>query len=474
MAEYSLNGLNISPAEFLGAFFDPAETVCLRIFSDKSDSAFSGQKLEIKQGRFDGIASVLQKHNEQGRGVYFVINHGGHEDNQINRVNAQFMECDDISLEEQLAKIQAFPLEPSLIVKTRKSLHCYWLTKKASLERFRHIQKKLIAHFQADPACVNESRVFRLPGFFHCKEEPVLVECIKFNPELRYTQKELEAVLPDIPEEPVPEGATPSPIKERGTQKGLVVTGKRCAFLQYCKRNAKTLPEPLWYAMISNLALFEGGEAAIHKLSKPYPRYSYAQTQAKIDHFHKSGTKPITCKRIADHGFLCPLMENGKCRCKSPAGLAYIPMESGDLVKALSGVKSKNVTIKDVEIARKFIVEYMYNLDPGFAEVFINNNIKDYFKFKAADIKTLPGYQKDLYRAFASTQVARKVKSGGEVAAWYEITDRGTWKFLPGVLADYLAENEHVIYCGDSYICTKTAGMIRKMTKPLSAGCARL
>ncbi len=227
MSDYNLNGLPISPAEFLGAFFEPSETVCLRIFSDKPDSAFAGQKLEVKAGRFDGIAETLQKHNEQGRGIYFVINFGGHEDNQITRINAQFMECDDLPLEEQLAKIQAFPLEPSLIVKTRKSLHCYWLMKKAMPERFRTIQKKLITHFGADPACVNESRVFRLPGFFHCKEEPVLVECIKFNPEIRYTQKELEAVLPDISDEPTPPGTAPSPIKERGSQKGLLTTGRR-------------------------------------------------------------------------------------------------------------------------------------------------------------------------------------------------------------------------------------------------------
>lgn len=244
MDKYTLNGLSVSPGEFLSAFFAPDETICLRIFSDKSETAFSGQKLEIKQGHFDAIIEPLQKHNEQERGIYFVINFGGHEDNQIGRINAQFMECDDIPLEEQLARIQAFPLEPSLIVKTRKSLHCYWLMKKAAVERFRYIQKKLIAQFGADPACVNESRVFRLPGFFHCKEEPIMVECIKFNPELRYTQEELEAVLPDIPDEPIPDSVKPSSIKDRGTQKGLVSTGKRCAFLLHCKQNAKTLSEP--------------------------------------------------------------------------------------------------------------------------------------------------------------------------------------------------------------------------------------
>lgn len=165
------------------------------------------------------------------------------------------MECDDLPLEEQLAKIQAFPLPPSLIVKTRKSLHSYWLIKGGKVENFRHIQRGLIAQFGADPVCINESRVFRLPGFLHCKEDPVMVECIKYNPEIRYTQEELAAVLPDVAQEPAP-GASDSPIKERGTQRGLLIVGKRCAFLQYCKRNAKTLPEPDWYAMIYSLPLY--------------------------------------------------------------------------------------------------------------------------------------------------------------------------------------------------------------------------
>ncbi len=60
---------------------------------------------------------TLHKHNAQNRGIYFVVNSGGHEDGEIARINAQFMECDELSMEEQLKQIEAFPLEPSLIVK---------------------------------------------------------------------------------------------------------------------------------------------------------------------------------------------------------------------------------------------------------------------------------------------------------------------------------------------------------------------
>jgi putative DNA primase/helicase len=450
MSNYSLEGINITPSEFLSAFFEPAEKVCLRVFSDRPGSSFSGQKLEVTQGRFTSIIDTLQKHNAQNRGIFFTINYGGHEDANITRINAQFVECDDIPLEEQLPKIQAFPLEPSLIVKTRKSLHCYWLIKNGKVADFRHIQRRLIAHFGADSACVNESRVFRLPGFLHCKEEPILVECIKFNPEIRYIQKELASLLPQVPEEFVVI-TTNAPIKDRGTQKGLSLVGRRCLFIQHCKKNAKTLSEPDWYAMITNLALFEGGETAIHRLSKPYPKYSFPQTQAKIDHFHKSGTKPMTCQKIAEHGFVCPHIKDGSCKCKSPAGLAFISLDTGELRKCLASCKVTNMPIDDVTTARRFINDYLYNIDAGLAETFISSEIKAKFGFKTADLKQLAVFHKDIHQAFFTVQQSKRDRHGDELPSWYEFTERGALRFMPSVLADYCADNERVFYCADSY-----------------------
>jgi len=125
MSNYSLEPIKISTDEFLGAFFDAGDNVCFRVFSDKPGSAFSGLNLDTTQGHFDKLADSLHKHNEQNRGIFFVINFGGHADANIRRINVQFMENDKLSLEEQLAVIKAFPLEPSLVVKSKNSLHTY-------------------------------------------------------------------------------------------------------------------------------------------------------------------------------------------------------------------------------------------------------------------------------------------------------------------------------------------------------------
>ena len=179
----------------LKGFENSCGRINIRIFSDKKGTGFKGKNLSFNIKDFQSKSKVLMAHNEANRGIFFVVNSGGNSDSKINKINAQFFECDTLSLEEQLENISKFPLEPSIIVQTKKSLHVYFLIKNGKVEKFRDIQKKLAKHFNGDGSCINESRVMRVPGFYHCKEEPVRVKCIKFNPNLFYTQEDLEREL---------------------------------------------------------------------------------------------------------------------------------------------------------------------------------------------------------------------------------------------------------------------------------------
>ena len=100
---------------------------------------------------------------------------------------------------------------------------------------------------------------------------------------------------------------------------------QECEFLQYCRDNARTLSEPLWYAMLSNLSRFgDEGRQLAHQLSKTYSGYSVAETDKKLDHaFTASG--PMTCNEIANKVFRCPSLE----RCKGNAPAALIGQLSG-------------------------------------------------------------------------------------------------------------------------------------------------
>jgi putative DNA primase/helicase len=444
-----MNPLNIPFEEFLRPFFEAGEKVCLRIFDDRKTGTFKGMKLECEAGKIGSLVGTLQKHNDLYRGIYFVINYGGHEDADITRINAQFVECDDLPIEEQMEKIESFPLPPSLIVRTRKSLHTYWLVKDARVDAFRRIQKKLIAHFQGDAACVNESRVFRLPGFYHCKEEPVTVDCVRFHPEIRYTQAELEAVLPKLPDDTIVGTANLSGPK--GDRRGLALALSRCLFLQHCKEHAGTLSECDWYAMITNLAVFEGGEAVIHELSNAYPGYRHGETQQKIRHFLASGTKPITCTKIAEGGFQCPNLRDNVCGCKSPAALCYKPPAVEELRSYLSACEVKQSAMEDVQTARSFIMNWLYNVEPVIAEAFIQYEIKKHFNFKGLDLKTLLSLHREIHKRYINAKETRREAMDEELPVWYEPTDKGGLRFIPGLLADFMARNISAFYGAGSF-----------------------
>lgn len=437
-----LQPINVTPMDIIGTMFNPNDEVCLRVFADKKGDPFTGTKLSVEAAKFSTIMSTLHQHNQQDRGIFYVVNFGGQDDASITRINAQFVECDDLSFEDQEKQIDAFPIKPSLIIRTRKSYHVYWFIKNGEVSRFRGIQKALVQHFNGDPACVNESRVLRLPGFNHCKEDPVRVECMWFHPEYRYTQDELAAVLPAV-------GSADPVVAKKGDQAGLEVMIAGCDFIQHCINNAASLPEHDWYAMITNTSVFEGGVEKAHEISQPYPKYNKDETQKKINHFLDSGTGPITCQVIADKGFKCPKLVNGTCDCKSPAAMSFKPLEVDALRTLLQALPVKNSAVDDLQTAKTFIEKYLYNADNVTAESFINYDVKSHFNFKTADLKVLINCQKNAVKQHQTNMSTKK--NGTGLPLWYEITDKGIVKFLPGILAEEMAKDKAVFFAAGSF-----------------------
>ena len=436
--------MNVTVTDVLGSLFNPTDMVCFRVFDDKKGGTYPGSKLQCECGKYKGIEDTLKNHNALGRGIFFVVNYGGHDDANITRVNAQFVEMDNDSFEEQQRKIEAFPLPPSMVMKTRKSYHVYWfMDASAKVERFRTVQAQLVKHFDGDPMCVNESRVMRLPGFNHCKKDPpVEVTCVSFHPERKYTQDQLSDVLPEVDLSPVE--------RKAGMEKGIDMVMRSCVFLQHCRDDAASLPEHDWYAMITNLAPFEGGTDLIHKLSAPYPGYTEAGTQKKVNHFLESGTNPITCKTICEKGFKCPKYAAGECPVKSPAAWCYQPMGPDVLLDILHGIPVTGEAIKDLQAAKKYVTDYLYNQDVVTADVIVNSEIRDHFKLKASFLKSLMQVYKEAAKSYQAGKAAKRAKAGTAIPDWYEPTEKGL-RFLPGVLAKDMSEAQQVFYAAEQH-----------------------
>lgn len=185
-----------SQKDFLRAFYsDDNAFIYVRCFDDKRSSN-RAEKFRFTLSEYNKKYFELKRNNEMNMGIFFVVNGGGQTDKEVissGKCQAQFMEIDDYPQDIQIKIINAFPLRPSVIVKTKKSLHTYWLLDSyADIRRFRGIQKKFIELFKADEVIQNESRVMRFPGFYHNKQDPFMVEIIEFNPDLRYSQDEIE------------------------------------------------------------------------------------------------------------------------------------------------------------------------------------------------------------------------------------------------------------------------------------------
>lgn len=595
----------------------------IRIFSDKKGIGFKGKNLSFNIKDFQSKSKVLMAHNEANRGIFFVVNSGGNSDRKINKINAQFFECDTLSLEDQLENISKFPLEPSIIVQTKKSLHVYFLIKNGKVEKFRDIQKKLAKHFNGDGSCINESRVMRVPGFYHFKEEPVRVKCIKFNPKLFYTQEDLEKELSysesefivnddnyirkeetnkagknlsrgnlerldhtrnlnkenlkwleptrslnegklekiepasslskgnlerredtrSLNEENLGESECTSNLfseidiennsknlesyisnyhsdlqestllskenisenyrksisekksegrnnkskeqvlyeseenlhirsednisknnqlnikntvdEEVKSENGLEVVCFKCDFIKHCKKNSKTLSEPLWHGMITNLALFKGGTYRIHELSKGYKTYSEKETEEKISNFLKSGAGPMTCETLRDRGYTCP--RYGKtCYGKSPASLAFKPLTVKDIRECIKTLKVSEVSnATNVDTALRFIENYMYNIGAALGKSLIEEDLANHLKIK--NPKDLISFYREVIRNFkkergnkAKSKNKSKPKNSGNFP-WYEEQEKGL-KFLPFVLAKHLSETRDVYYGGESFL----------------------
>jgi putative DNA primase/helicase len=97
-----------------------------------------------------------------------------------------------------------------------------------------------------------------------------------------------------------------------------VVAG--CDFVRWARDHQASVSEPLWHALLSNLARCHGGREAAHAFSREYPGYTPQETDTKFDHA-RQGSKPVTCARIQALGFQgCPPAGHG---VTAPVGLGW-------------------------------------------------------------------------------------------------------------------------------------------------------
>lgn len=242
--------------------------------------------------------------------------------------------------------IGAFPLEPSILIRSGHGFHAHFLFDKClriNSEEDRNKAKDLSSGFframnglavhrgfQLD-SVQNLDRILRVPGTRNFKANTERdVELVYADFSRRYS---LEDLLSEYG------GSQRSRIRRPRTRKHIVSHAEKmlntCEFLKYCHDEAEALPEPHWFAMITTLAGIEGGESMIHLLSERYPGYSDEETQTKTDRVCTS-YESYSCKRIGE-------IHPGICDGCPVRGKAMYPRDVVDIPNETSNKKFQAV-----------------------------------------------------------------------------------------------------------------------------------
>jgi len=141
-------------------------------------------------GTLDDYAERLVELNENGAGVFVCVNRtdgGGLRGKNVDRIRSFFIDDDSDHLQ-----VSDMELEPSIVVRSKRGCHFYWLTKNGTnKDAFGPAQKALAQRFQTDEAVSNLNRVMRVPGFLHNKTDPYLVRAEVVQVDRAYALKDL-------------------------------------------------------------------------------------------------------------------------------------------------------------------------------------------------------------------------------------------------------------------------------------------
>lgn len=220
------------------------------------------------------------------------------------------------SVDEAIDFLHGLKIKPSIVVNSGNGIHGYWLLDKPFIIETEEDRKHISSIFKGFGRYVNSeakkrgwkidsvydlARILRVPGTINHKlGTGAKCEVIESHDE-RHSISNFRQFIHSH------EGVASIGNIVQGVEK---VVGK-CTFIKYCKDNAENLPEPLWHAMITNLAPLKDSKSAIHEFSRSYPKYSFDETERKIQRAIQEN-KPHTCEYIRENlnfdcGKNCPV-----------------------------------------------------------------------------------------------------------------------------------------------------------------------
>lgn len=168
------------------------------------DDVNKGAQAKNITGPLSEVYDKLVEYNNQRWGVFVCVNAtdgNGLKLENISAIRAHVADLDDrLSSHASYQQAMNSSLIPHFAVQTSPDkFHLYWLVKTYNHNEFYTEQQRKLAHLlNGDKQVVDATRVLRVPGFYHCKEEPFLVNCWQTSPNDRYDWQHIQNFLAPV------------------------------------------------------------------------------------------------------------------------------------------------------------------------------------------------------------------------------------------------------------------------------------
>lgn len=199
--------VNLDAAEkFLAALDPTAQRFTFQTFDDSKEKR--PDLARVIHGTLEQCAPELEQLNKRGAGVYVTVNKTdlkGRSKEHIVHVRAVCADFDDPMPVHELGERLKGTGKPSIVVRSsivggNPKFHVYWSIDPADplpLDEFTGCQSAIAERLRSDPAIKDLPRVMRLPGFYHLKGDPLMVELLHVSG-LRFSAAKIKEVFPPV------------------------------------------------------------------------------------------------------------------------------------------------------------------------------------------------------------------------------------------------------------------------------------
>lgn len=189
-----MTDLNLTQA-FITSLTGSIDTECdWRIINDRD----KGEQAVNLRGNLTTLANTLAEYNSRGYGIFMTVNamnpEGPRTLENVSSIRAHVADLDDLlTAQDSLQRAISSNLPPHFVVQSSQGkYHLYWLVEPyVGNDFYTQQQRKIIQLYNSDSHVTDATRVLRVPGFYHCKNEPQLVTCWGVSNNPRYTFQQI-------------------------------------------------------------------------------------------------------------------------------------------------------------------------------------------------------------------------------------------------------------------------------------------